>query len=389
MWWLWDWGKFWWLRQPSVDDIAPLPTWGAVLGNVNENIQLLGETPLGWPLVAVAGVGLMWMVFMRQRTAPAVFLVTALMAALVARLGQVWPTLIAGGADRAAPLVAALAVIPAAAIVSAWWEASRLGRGAVWIVLAMPAVAAWGGEWGSPIRHRLGLELEPLPLGLTTEQVDCAHRLAERTTPDARIVLEETNTNRPDWNWTVLLPSLTGRVFLGGLDPEAQFEHAFCSMKHDRLNGRLLEEWTDEELTAYCRRYNVGWVVCRSTAATARWRAYPPAREVDRLHDAGEMVLFEIDRGRSFILAGSATWVTATRRRVVLTDLQPADAPHPLGGPVPAKVVVLSLHYQAGLRVSPSVAIVERDPDPYDPIPMIRLRLPGPMSRVVLTWENP
>src|SRR5947199_391448 len=29
MWWLWDWGKFWWLRQPSVDDIAPLPTWGA------------------------------------------------------------------------------------------------------------------------------------------------------------------------------------------------------------------------------------------------------------------------------------------------------------------------------------------------------------------------
>ena len=80
---------------------------------------------------------------------------------------------------------------------------------------------------------------------------------------------------------------------------------------------------------------------------------------------------------------------TSGPHKVVLTDIIPADSPHPDGGPVPAKVIVLSLHYQAGLRVSPNVVTVERDPDPFDPIPMIRLRMTGPMSRLVISWENP
>jgi hypothetical protein len=389
MWWLWDWAKFWWIRQPSVDDIAPLPTWGAVLGSLKENAGLLGETPLGWPAVAVAGVGLLWMVYARQRTAPAVFLVGAAVAAAVARLGQVWPTLMACGADRAAPLVAALAVVPAAALIASWWEATRLGRLAVLAAAALPAVAAWGGDWGGQVRQVFALRLHPLPLGLTAEQADFADALADRTAADARILLEEPDTTRPGWNWTALLPPLTDRVYLGGLDPDAGFEHAFCGLRNGRLNGRPLDDWADDELAGFCRRYNVGWVACRSAGAAARWRAHPAAREVARLSDGGEVVLFELDRPRSYVLAGSATLAAATRRRVVLTDVVPADAPHPAGGPEPAKVVVLSLHHQAGLRVIPGVVAVERDPDPYDPIPMIRLRLPGPMSRVVISWENP
>ena len=58
-------------------------------------------------------------------------------------------------------------------------------------------------------------------------------------------------------------------------------------------------------------------------------------------------------------------------------------------GSAPTKIVVLSLHHQAGVRVSPGVVVVERDTDPYDPIPFLRLRMPGNMSRIVLTWENP
>jgi hypothetical protein len=85
---------------------------------------------------------------------------------------------------------------------------------------------------------------------------------------------------------------------------------------------------------------------------------------------------------------GSAKWEQADRKKVVLTDVVPADAPHPDGGPMPAKVVVLSLHHQPGLRVSPNIVAVERDPDAHDPIPMIRLRMTGPLSRIVISWEN-
>ena len=50
--------------------------------------------------------------------------------------------------------------------------------------------------------------------------------------------------------------------------------------------------------------------------------------------------------------------------------------------------VVLSWHYQTGLQVSPSRVEIEKEPDLYDPIPFIRLSMPGPVSRVTLTWKN-
>ena len=48
--------------------------------------------------------------------------------------------------------------------------------------------------------------------------------------------------------------------------------------------------------------------------------------------------------------------------------------------------VVLSLHYQSGMEVAPPHVQIEKDPDPFDPIPMIRLRLAAPVTRVILTW---
>ena len=39
--------------------------------------------------------------------------------------------------------------------------------------------------------------------------------------------------------------------------------------------------------------------------------------------------------------------------------------------------VVLSLHYQAGMKALPARVQVEREIDPYDPIPLVRLKVPG------------
>jgi len=77
------------------------------------------------------------------------------------------------------------------------------------------------------------------------------------------------------------------------------------------------------------------------------------------------------------VLRGQARWLSADCRRIALADLVP-DA---------SGAVVLSLHYQTGLRASPARVHVERDPDPRDPVPFIRLRLDEPMTLVTLTWD--
>jgi hypothetical protein len=380
LWWLWDWGKFWWLRQPSAEDMAPLPNWGALLGSWAETVGLFGPPPFGWPLVAVGVVGLAGLLRGRCHTAPAVLLVGGALAVLVGRLGQTWSPLVSGGADRAGPLAAALAVLPAAWLL----QAMAGGRGR-----AVPAVACTVLVVGA-----CGLcPLPPLPLGLTADQQAFARGLSERTKTDARILLEDADRTDPaagPWNWTALLPELTGRVYLGGLDPDACFEHAYVGLRSGRLNGRRLDDWSDRELDAFCRRYNVGWVACRTPASADRWRRVPGAKAVGRYRDgAADVVLFELARARSYVLYGAARWEQADRRKVVLTDVEPAEFPSAGGHPQPDRVVVLSLHHQDGLRVSPNSVQVDRDPDPFDPIPMVRLRMAGPVTRVVLSWDNP
>lgn len=387
--WLWDWSKFWWLRQPSVDEIAPLPTWGAIVDGWAGHAKLLGPAPFGWSLVALGFVGSLRWLRKESRCTAFVLLSTAIFAFLIARLGMVWSPLSNGEADRAAAIVLGLAVLPAADWIATW--ARKTGIETLIGLIALVALLAfgWGGSTLDSARQSIHLRIEPVAMGLNADQLRLVDGLKTQTTPEARILLEETPTGEDGWNWTALLPWLTQRAYIGGLDPDAKFEHAFCRLRGDMLNNRRLTEWTDGELEEFARRYNIGWILVRSSVAYDRWQRVPFAREIARYRDGGEVRLFELNRPRSFILTGSARWEYAGRRKIVLTDIEPVDAPNPDGGPIPAKVIVLSLHYQAGLRAGPGVLAVERDPDPYDPIPMLRLRLTGPLSRVVISWENP
>lgn len=375
LWWLADWLKFWWLRQPSVDEIAPLPGLGELVG---DPASLLGPGLLGWALMAAGVGGLVGMARAGLRTEAGLVVAVAGLAALAARLGATWPTLQPVAAERAASLVAAALAIPAAWLAARWTERTTLGPLAGWAACGLPLVLGW-----TPLTAGLGFNLDPLPRGLTHEQEQLVAALRHHTTAEARVLFEEPDTSRPGWNWTALLPVLTDRAYLGGLDPDARVEHAFCSMRDGKLNGRPFDDWTPYEQSEFCRRYNVGWVVCRTPEAIGWWARYPSAKEVGRFRDGGEVVLFELkptpERPRSFVLTGKAMWERADRRKVVLADVEPNEAGE----------VVLSLHYQPGMRVSPTVVSVDGDKDLFDPIPMVKLRTPGPVSRVTLTWENP
>lgn len=380
LWWLWDWCRFWWLRHPSVDDLAPLPSWDVLLGNAGDYADLPGPGVLGWVAVILGMMGLLGMLRAGLRTQAGLVAVAAAVAVVAARLGATWPTMQAFGAERATGFAPTILVIPAAWLLGRWWEQVEAGAVAVWVALAVPLAFGWVG-FTAPAAALLELNLHPLMLGLTRDQEQLIAALKQHTTSEARILIEDSDPTRAGWNWTALLPVLTDRVYLGGLDPDAGMEHSFCGMRAGKLNGRPLTEWHATDREVFCRRYNVGWVVCR-TAETADWWARDPAtRELGRFHDGGDViVLYEVTRVRSFVLAGSATVERADRRKLVLTDVVPNEAGE----------VVLSYHHQPGLRAAPSNVGVEGDKDLFDPIPMVKLvRLSGPVSRVTLTWENP
>ena len=69
----------------------------------------------------------------------------------------------------------------------------------------------------------------------------------------------------------------------------------------------------------------------------------------------------------------------ASTGRVALGDVYPENGE-----------LVLSLHYQEGLTVSPSRVKIERyeDPTGRDPIPLVRLKVDAPVARLTLTWRR-
>lgn len=368
LWWMADWVKFWWLRQTAVDDLSPAQNWPAVLGVAADYADIPGPGPAAWVVLSLGTAGMMVCWVTGRRVVVGLVVVAALLAVTLSRLGQAWPALEALSAGRAGTFAVCVFTIPAAHLL-AFVAARRLPRPRIAIAAAsfLPAIAAFAG-FGP----------DPLPLGLTPDQHDLVAGLKHHTDPDARVLWEDPEPLVEGWNWSALLPELTGRAFLGGLDPEAGVEHSFCKLRGGALNGRIFSEWTAAERAAFVKRYNVGWVVCRSPAAVGWWASDPTARVVAKYHDRGEVTLFALDRPKSFVLRGGATIERADRVKIVLTDLAPDGDGR----------VVLSLHHQPGFRASPASVLVSPDKDIFDPVPMLALTLPGPTSRVVLVWTS-
>ena len=377
--WLIDWVSYWWLR-------VPLPS--SDLRLEHRTLPMLWHAELwGRPLdrglvllllaAGIIGGGL----FNRrgQRATARLFGLGAACMLLLAVVGVVsegfgrlgTPGLLVPGLLLAVPL-AAYAFEAAGGTVARWsghaWSASLVPAA------ALAAVVLASGAQPAALAEHLR-DAGPLPLGLTAEREAVVEALKEHTTGEARILWED----RPKGDtarWTALLPVLTGRHFLGGLDPDAGIEYTADGLMGQMLAGRPLREWTDQELADYCRKYNVGWVVCWSPAALARFDRWQMARRTAPLEE-GKGWLFTLSRKRSFVLRGQARWLGANVSRISLADVTPDRGE-----------VWLSLHYQEGLTVWPSRVKVDFKKDENDPIPLIRLQLDSPVARVTITWDR-
>jgi hypothetical protein len=377
--WLQDWIDYWWLRTPLNLEAPTLTSrtlpalWAATIWGEP------ADRTLACFMAVAAVVGVALLHGGGRRPAARMFGVGALGGLLMASAAVVWGSLGRFGAERLFAPALLFAAVPAAHAVTrllrpvrrlgGWGSALLVGGAALaGLTLAIPSHRdAWLSRWR---------DNEPLQIGLGAERLNVVAALAEKTTNEARILWEDHHGTRQSSHWTALLSHLTGRAFVGGLDPEAAIEHTAGGLIDQTLAGRALDDWKDVELRHYCDHYNIGWVVCWSEKAVQRFQSWPDVAETTAdLEDGGR--LFTLKRKPKFALHGSARWQSADSNRIVLTDVKPEE-----------KTVVLSLHYQAGMRVAPSRIQIDRQTDPDDPIAFVRLKLDEPAPVVTIIWDK-
>jgi len=366
LWWLADWSRFWWLRQPTPGEAESAPDVSRIIGNFGDYTDLLGPLGVGLALLAIPGSVLM---ARHGRMVSVWLLLAAGFSVLVAaRLGQSW--IAARSVASVGAALPALAAIPAAYAAGHGLQRIRAGNPILVAASALPFLAAWFG---------IGLTVEPLQLGPTPAQQQLIDAIRQATTPEARLLIEDGGTDQAGWNWPVLLGMPGDRYCIGGLDPDGNIEHMSCGMKAGKLRGKAFAEWTPADRAAYCTRYNIGWVLCRAPESTAFWTADPNAIVLGRYFAGGDCVLIELTRPRAYVLSGRATVTQMDRGRIVLTDAAPDDSGW----------LRLSLHHQQELQVAPMNITPAADPDSADPIPFLKLQLPGPVSRITISWPHP
>jgi hypothetical protein len=280
-------------------------------------------------------------------------------------------------------LTAALwfAVLPSVYVVSRLNACAVRRLGTSWRVAALAAGLGLAAIAADPNSARAGLlrwaTTAPLRIGLSAVRQEVIEVIKSETTTDARILVEDPPSYIANPRWTVLLPLLTERDFIGGLAPDGCIEHAYSGFLEQALLGRPISLWTDSELDQYCGRYNVGWIVAWSPAAVQRFRTWQGEGITLPRHAGLNAYLFPVRRSFNYVLRGKARVLSWSRERIALADVVPDED----------GVVVLSLHYQTGMQASPPRIQVEREPDPFDLVPFLRLRVPEPTALVTLTWQ--
>ncbi|MFO0877233.1 MAG: hypothetical protein U0840_07645 [Gemmataceae bacterium] len=380
----------WWIRVPPLRDTQLVkshgslaewwdaPAWGQGLDRGLACVLLIAGV-LGVHVLHRCG----------RRASALLFGLGALGLFLLTLAGMGWEPFARLGSNHLLGPALLFATLPAAALAGGLLHRLHEWSGSVgapiFVVCSVPALIALAfPEAARSYVERL-TRPRPLEIGLSEEQQRLVDQLKEHTSPLGRILWEDRNNRAGDSHWTALLSHLTERAFVGGLDAEAGIEHASTGLIDGVLAGRPLSDWSDADLEAYCRKYNIAWIVCWSASARERLGRWLRSSEEVALPRVGEqnLVLYSPPRTPNFALAGSVRWQAADSRGILLADAIPQKIANETDGQV-----VLSLHYQAGMRVRPTRVKIERAVDSEDTIPFVRLRMSEPVGRILITWEG-
>jgi len=201
---------------------------------------------------------------------------------------------------------------------------------------------------------------------------ETVEKLRQLTTDEARILWEEMPENGA---WSPLLPSQVERSFVGGLGraEAVSIEPLQVRLATGSLMGKSMELWNQSDLTAFVTDWNIGWVCAFQAVSIQRWLAMPEAIVVAELPQGGKLI--RLPRRFSYCKQGQATLNFTGQRRLTLTNLVPQNGQ-----------IVLCLHYHATMHTVNNKARLDTWQHAFDGIPMLRLRIHGPMERLTIEW---
>jgi hypothetical protein len=368
LWWLPNWLDCWWVRYGSD---APMSLCWAELFHLPSLVEPVTQT-VYWPLYLLAGIGVILLARRHRRGAVGVLLGTAIVCCIANRLGHVSESAKLEGLARMSHLLPLLALLPASYALCQTFRSMKIFPIMTTLVSFALCLGCWM-ELPYPWLQRWIPKVNEFDVGFTPAQKQFLDRLELETTDTARILLED-RPQRPDSSqWEALLARSTGRIIMGGIDPNHVLEHSRCCYRDGHIGTKPLTEWTEVELQQYFNRYNIGWIVSRTPSSREYWLQQPCVRWIaDQPGPTPSWSLFSINREHSYFLRGSGTIARQDCGRIVLTDLVPDTDGK----------VVLSLHYQKHFRAGPMVLKVEPEFDVHDPIPFLALTVPGGATRV-------
>jgi hypothetical protein len=254
-------------------------------------------------------------------------------------------------------------------------SASRLIGGRAKLCLLITLLAA-GAVLALPRQTQLAYEqmipASPLSIGKTPDLLATIDLLHQQTTPQGRILWEETPATAA---WAPLLPWMAERPFIGGLGcaEPTNLEMLQLRLIQGTMQGRSLELWSDVDLQSLSDTFNVGWIVAFHPTSQQRLKQWPMAELVAMLPRNGK--LYRLNRSVSYCRQGKAQVLTADPHRITLTNIVPEEGE-----------IVLSFHWHPKMRVSNARIKLESWQQPYDGVPMIRLKVPDEMSRLTIQW---
>jgi hypothetical protein len=382
--WLTDWVNYWWLRAefPSTFDMLPHRTFATIW-----DAPIWGgpsHRALAMFLFASAAVG--FVIWHRTRCRPAARLLGlgAIELLVLALLGISWEPMGQMGAAIFLSPALWFACLPAAhgwTQMIGWLARNGLGRLVLFLAALGLGAAICVGRGECKMMEGCVLQAirtEPLQFGLTPERQHLVATLEQYTTRNARILWEDRKLPRRMSRWSVMLPLLTDRWYLGGVDPDGALEISSISFLSESLERRKIADWSDRSLAEYCKRYDVGWVVAWSPSVIERFRRWSGVDREIAVKDDVAGVLFALKpQGGGFVMKGRAEVVEMDTTHIALANVVPE------GGEV-----VLNLHYIAGLRATPSRVQVDAEPSGQDPIGFIRLKMTDETQRLTLTWDR-